>query len=74
MRTWLRRTLLVVAAPAGHVVRVGISWLPGLTGVALASTGVGLWLHQAGAGLAVAGGLLLADRVVTNLPQRSEVE
>lgn len=72
MRTWLHRTLLVVAAPAGHVVRVGVPVLPGLAGVVLASTGVGLWCHELGAGLAVAGGLLIADRVIANLRQRGE--
>lgn len=64
MRARLHRVSLAAAGVAGHVVRVGSRALPGAAGVALASAGVAWWSHQPGAGLTVAGLLLIADRVV----------
>lgn len=68
----LHRLAAAAAAGAGHVVRVSANVLPALIGVGLASTGVAWWLHQPGAGLTVAGVLLLSDRLVRNLPRRGE--
>lgn len=52
--------LIVLAEPAGHLVRA----LPGLTGLLLLSYGA--WMAYHPAGLITAGGLLLADRIAVD--------
>lgn len=61
------RLPLAAAAAAGTALRVGAQAFPGVAGVLLTSIGVGLWLGEPGAGLTVAGVLLLGDRIATVL-------
>lgn len=69
MRVRLRRAGLAAATAAGTVLRVAARVAPGVTGVLLASVGVGMWSGEPGAGLTVAGVLLLADRIAIALRQ-----
>jgi len=67
MTAWLPSARLAAATAAGTLLRVGARVAPGAAGVLLASVGVGMWSGELGAGLTVAGVLLLGDRIATVL-------